>query len=59
MKAANKFSNLSIIGVFLITLINVLISTFNGSNFSPEKTDLTTTTTAGVDATVGATTETF
>lgn len=34
VKQASKFSNLSIIGVFLITLINVLISTFNGSNFS-------------------------
>jgi hypothetical protein len=34
MKSANKFSNLSIIGVFFITIINVLISTFNGTNFS-------------------------
>jgi hypothetical protein len=40
MKAANKFSNISVIGVFLITIINVLISTFNGTNLSGS--DITT-----------------
>lgn len=55
MKAANKFSTLSIIGVFLITLINVLISTFNGSNFSPEGSKTDTTTIASADASVATT----
>lgn len=32
MQSANRFSNLSIIGVFFITIINVLIATFNGTN---------------------------
>jgi hypothetical protein len=43
MRSANKFSNLSIIGVFFITLINVLISTFNGSNFSARMSPAVTT----------------
>ncbi|KAG5678185.1 hypothetical protein PVAND_007878 [Polypedilum vanderplanki] len=34
MRSASKFSSLSIVGVFLITIINVLIGTFNGTNFS-------------------------
>jgi hypothetical protein len=34
MRSANKFSSLSIVGVFLITITNVLIGTFNGTNFS-------------------------
>lgn len=44
MKAANKFSDLSIIGVFFITLINVLISTFNGTNLGGGGSSSTTTT---------------
>jgi hypothetical protein len=50
MKAANKFSNVSVIGVFLITIINVLISTFNGSNFNGS--DLTTTKMPSNDITI-------
>jgi len=32
MNAATRISNLSIIGVFCITVINVLIAAFNGTN---------------------------
>ncbi|XP_055628022.1 ninjurin-B-like [Toxorhynchites rutilus septentrionalis] len=35
MKSADRINDLSIIGVFLITLINVFISTFNGSSTAP------------------------
>jgi hypothetical protein len=34
MHSASRFSSLAIVGVFLITIINVLIGTFNGTNFS-------------------------
>ena len=36
MQSADRFNNISVIGVFLITLINVFISTFNGSNLVPK-----------------------
>lgn len=36
MKSADRFNNISVIGVFLITLINVFISTFNGTNIIPK-----------------------
>ncbi|XP_029734400.2 ninjurin-A-like [Aedes albopictus] len=32
MRSADRINDLSVIGVFLITLVNVFISTFNGSN---------------------------
>ncbi|XP_053686820.1 ninjurin-2-like [Sabethes cyaneus] len=32
MQSADRINDLSVIGVFLITLVNVFISTFNGSN---------------------------
>lgn len=32
MNAATRISNLSIVGVFIITVINVLIAAFNGTN---------------------------
>ena len=32
MRSATRISNLSIIGVFCITVINVLIAAFNGTN---------------------------
>jgi Ninjurin len=35
MKSADRVNSLSTIGVFFITLINVLISTFNGSGAHP------------------------
>ncbi|CAO1342039.1 unnamed protein product [Diamesa serratosioi] len=37
MQSANRFNNISVIGVFLITLINVFISTFNGTNIVPKE----------------------
>lgn len=49
MKAANKFSNISVIGVFLITIINVLISTFNGTNLGGS--DITTKAPTGLAST--------
>lgn len=36
MQSADRFNNISVIGVFLITLINVFISTFNGTNLVPK-----------------------
>jgi hypothetical protein len=36
MKSADRVNNISIVGVFMITLINVFISTFNGSNSPPD-----------------------
>lgn len=42
MDRADRVNNLSVIGVFLITLINVFISTFNGSSSSlPPETKAT------------------
>ncbi|KAL9699542.1 hypothetical protein quinque_002983 [Culex quinquefasciatus] len=35
MQSADRINDFSVIGVFLITLINVFISTFNGSNSGP------------------------
>lgn len=35
MRSADRINDLSVIGVFLITLVNVFISTFNGSNSGP------------------------
>ncbi|XP_055527074.1 uncharacterized protein LOC129719704 [Wyeomyia smithii] len=41
MQSADRINDLSVIGVFLITLVNVFISTFNGSNSGPYSADLT------------------
>uniref|UniRef100_A0A4Y0BK15 Ninjurin n=1 Tax=Anopheles funestus TaxID=62324 RepID=A0A4Y0BK15_ANOFN len=35
MKAASHMNNLSVAGVFLVTLVNVFISTFNGAGMEP------------------------
>ncbi|XP_058830347.1 ninjurin-A-like [Topomyia yanbarensis] len=35
MKSADRINDLSVIGVFLITLVNVFISTFNGASSAP------------------------
>lgn len=36
MKSASRLNDVSTVGVFLITLINVFISTFNGSNLNSD-----------------------
>ncbi|XP_050073007.1 ninjurin-B-like [Anopheles maculipalpis] len=38
MKAASHMNNLSVAGVFLVTLVNVFISTFNGAGVGPMST---------------------
>uniref|UniRef100_A0A182KA35 Ninjurin a n=1 Tax=Anopheles christyi TaxID=43041 RepID=A0A182KA35_9DIPT len=38
MKAASHMNNLSVAGVFMVTLVNVFISTFNGAGVAPTTT---------------------
>lgn len=40
MRSADRINDLSVIGVFLITLVNVFISTFNGSNSGPYSSEV-------------------
>ncbi|XP_053663725.1 ninjurin-B-like [Anopheles marshallii] len=43
MKAASHMNNLSVAGVFLVTLVNVFISTFNGAGVGPLSDAVTVT----------------
>lgn len=41
MQEADKVNNFSVIGIFIVTLINVFLSTFGGAPQSGSKTETT------------------
>lgn len=50
LASANRMSNFSVVGIFLITIINVFVSTFGGSTFgeSSQKEIIVETTTSEI-----------